>query len=91
MVLFYPHIGLHTGDEKFRIHSRKTETATNITIHKMAESIESNTILENTDDEGVIQVLLNLRYIVIVVELVSSIKNYPYSTSLVFNETIVKD
>ena len=41
---------LHIGDSKYRIHSSKTETATNIIIHKMTKNIESNTILEGIDD-----------------------------------------
>ena len=31
-VLFYIHIGLHTGDTKYRIKSRKTETFKNIIV-----------------------------------------------------------
>ena len=50
--LSYIQIGLHTSDEKYRIHSNKTETATDITIHKMSERLESNNILEGIDDEG---------------------------------------
>ena len=56
----------------------------------MTESIESNTIFEVTYDEGEIYLLLNLKYIVIVVEPIYPIQNTPHSTSLVFCETIVK-
>ena len=61
---------LHMSSEKCRIYSRKTETATNITIKKMTESLDYNTILEVTDDEGEIHLLQNLKYILIVVFLV---------------------
>ena len=39
--------------------SGKTDTAPNITIHKMTEMIESTTILEVNDDKGVIHLLRN--------------------------------
>ena len=47
-------IYLHISGKKYRIFSRKTDTATNITLHKMTERIQNNTILEVTDDKGVI-------------------------------------
>ena len=59
---------LHIGGSKYRIYSSKTETATNITIHKMTEMIESNAILEVTDDEGAINLLISLKCTVIVAE-----------------------
>ena len=43
----------------------KTETAENITIYKMTERLEPNNILDVTDDEGAIHLLLNLKYIMI--------------------------
>ena len=45
---------LQIGGTKHRIYSSKTETDTNITINKMNESIDSNTVLDVTDDEGAI-------------------------------------
>ena len=45
---------LHISGKKYRIHSGKEWTATNITIHKMTESIEYNTVLEFTDNKIVI-------------------------------------
>ena len=39
------HIGLHTGDAKYRNYSRKIKTIANITIHKITERIESYTVL----------------------------------------------
>ena len=35
--LSYLHIGLHTGDAKYRIQPIKTETVTNINFHKITE------------------------------------------------------
>ena len=62
--LFLPsqQIDTHVGDKKIRIYSRKTEMATNITINRMTENIESNTILEFTDAEGEIHQLINIKY-----------------------------
>ena len=48
---------LHISGTKYRIHSGKKQTATNITIHKITESIEYNKILDFTDDKGVIHLL----------------------------------
>ena len=48
-----------------------------------------NTILEVTDDEVAICLLLNPKYIVIVVEPVSPVLNMPHSMILVFYETNV--
>ena len=42
---------LHIGGSTYNIYSRKTETATNFTIQKNTESIESNKLLEVTSDE----------------------------------------
>ena len=36
---------LHIGGTKYRIYSRKIETSTNTTIHKITERLDSNTIL----------------------------------------------
>ena len=63
---------LHICGSKYRIYSRKTETATNINIHRTTESMDSNTILEGTDDKGASQLLLNIKYIVTVVDPISS-------------------
>ena len=38
--LSYPHIVLHTGNAKYIIVSRKTETVTNVIIHKNTEGVE---------------------------------------------------
>ena len=81
----------HIGGAKYRIHSRKIETDTNITIQKITESIDSNTILEGIDDEGSINLFLNTKYIVILVDTISPIQNTPHSMSLVFCEIIVRD
>ena len=62
LVLPSQQIDTHVGDKKIRIYSRKTEMATNITINKMTENIESNTILEFTDAEGEIHQLINIKY-----------------------------
>ena len=53
----------------------------------MNENIESNAILEGTDDEVSIHLLINIKYIVIVTDPGSPIRNMPHSTSLVFCET----
>ena len=45
---------LHVVGAKYRIQSSKTETDTNITIHKINERIESNKFLEDTDYDGAI-------------------------------------
>ena len=54
----------------------------------MNETIESNTILEVTDDKGEINLLINLKYTVIVADPVPPIRNTPHYTRLVFCETI---
>ena len=59
---------LHIGGSKYRIYSSKTETATNISIYKMNERIESNTIFEVTYDKGEIHLLINIKYTVIVTD-----------------------
>ena len=81
---------LHIGDEKYRIYSNKTEAATNITIHKITERIDSNIIFEVAGDKEAIHLLLNTKYIVIVVEPVFPIQNKQHSTSPVLCETIVR-
>ena len=90
LVLSYLHLGLHNGDAKYRINSSKTETVTNITIHKINERIEYYRFMEITDYEGVIQVLINIRYTVIVKDTDSPIRNTQYSKRLVFCETNVR-
>ena len=57
----------------------------------MTESIESNTILEVTHDEGVIKLLINIQCIVIVVDTGFIYQNTPHSTDLVFCKTNVRD
>ena len=73
------------------IYSRKRYSATNITIHKITESLESNTILEGNYDEGEIHLILNLKYIVIFLEPVSPIIKSPNSMRLFLCETNVRD
>ena len=89
LVLSYIHIGIHTGDEKYRTKSRKPKTFKNITIKKFTERIDSYKVLEVTDDEGAIHLLIGLKFTVIVKNPSSSILNMPYSKSLVFYETNV--
>ena len=47
---------------------RQKNAATNITIQKITERFKSTSILEVTDDKGVIHLLINIKCIVIVVE-----------------------
>ena len=54
LVLF----SLNIGGSKYRICSRKTDTATNITIHKMTERIDSENVLDVTDCKITIHLLL---------------------------------
>ena len=68
----------------------KTETVTNITIPKITENLESNTILEVTDDKVVLNLLINIKFIVIVVDSVFPILNTHYSTRFIFCETNVR-
>ena len=56
----------------------------------MTESIESNKILEGTDYEGEIHLLINIKYTVIVVDTVSPIINNPHYMILVLGETNVR-
>ena len=51
--------------------------------------IDSYKILEVTDDEGEVHLLVGIKYIVIVTEPRSSIRNMTHSTSLVLCETKV--
>ena len=46
----------------------ETDTDTNITIHKITKTIESNKMLEVTGDKVVICLLINFKCIVIVVD-----------------------
>ena len=73
------------------MESSKRETITKSTIHKITWNIESYTILEVTNDEGAINLLINIKYTVISAETCSPIRNTPHSMSLVFYETIVRD
>ena len=81
------HIGLHTGDAKYRNYSRKIKTIANITIHKITERIESYTVLEATNDEGAIHLLINLKYTVMVEDTGSPIITAPHSKNCVLCET----
>ena len=56
----------------------------------MTERIELYTVLEVTDDEEAINLIMNIKNIVIVAEPGYSIKNMPHSTSLVLYGTIVR-
>ena len=57
----------------------------------MTENIESNIILEVTDDEGEIQLLMSLKCAVIVAETAPPIRNTPHSTSRLLCETKVEN
>ena len=78
LVLSYIRIVIHTGDKKYRIQSSRIEIVTNITIPKITEGIEYYNILELTDDEGSIHLIINIRYTVIVVDPNSPIRNTPH-------------
>ena len=80
---------LHIYDVKYSIYSRKTEMATKIMFHKVTESIESMIILEVTDDKGLINLLINFKFIVIVVDPRFPFWNAPHSMGFVFLETSV--
>ena len=60
-------------DEKYKICSSKIEITTKMEIHKMNERIDSGIILEVTDDEGEIYLLINIKCTVTVEEPVSPI------------------
>ena len=45
-------LSLNIGGTKDKIYLSKTDTATNLTIHKMTEIIESNGAMYVTDDKG---------------------------------------
>ena len=53
----------------------------------MTERIEYNKILEVTEDERAIQLLISLKCTAIVTDLGSTIQNTPYYTRRVFYET----
>ena len=57
----------------------------------MTEIIESNKILEFTNDEGAIHLLISLKCTVIVEDPSSPILNTPHSTSHVFCDTRVRN
>ena len=82
---------IHIVGAKYSIYSRKTENSTNITIHNITERIESHKILEVTDDEGEIHLLINIKYKLIVVEPGFPFKNTSHSTGLVFYKTNTRD
>ena len=56
----------------------------------MNKNIEFNEIIEVTDDEGSIHLLLNIKYKVIERDTVYPIQNMTYSKSLVLCATIVR-
>ena len=64
---------------------------TNITFHKITERIEPCKILEVTNDEGEIHLLIGLKYTLIVSDTVSPILTASHSNILVFYETNVRD
>ena len=78
---------LHIGVVKYRIYSIKTETATNITIHKMTDIIESNAIWDINYYEGEMPLLVHSKCAVIVVDPSSPIQYNPHSTIFFFCET----
>ena len=83
---------LHIGDKKYRLYSSKTETAKNITIQKMNERIESNSIFEVIYDEEAIHLIITIKYTVIVSDPRFPIINNPHSmSSLVFCKTMVRN
>ena len=84
LVPSYLLIGLHTSNEKYRISQSKTETLTNITFHEINERIEYFEMLEVTDDEGEMHLLIGLKYTVIVSDTVPPILTMPHSTSFFF-------
>ena len=47
-------------------YNQAKKTVSNITSHKLTEIISSYTVLEVTDDEGEIHLLINIKYTVIV-------------------------
>ena len=69
---------------KYRIYSGETDAARNITIHKITKRIESNTVLDVTDDKVLTHLLINISCIVIVVDLGFSFQNAPQSMILDF-------
>ena len=81
----------HISGEKYRIYPGKTDTTTNINITKISVRIESTTILEVTDDKGVINLLINIKCIVIVVDPGFPFQNTSHSTGLDFCETNIRD
>ena len=56
----------------------------------MTERIEPSTILEVTDNEGAIHLLINMKPTVMVEDPGYPIQNTPHPTSLVLCETIIK-
>ena len=63
---------------------------TNITFHKITVRIESYKILELTDYEVEVHLLIGFKCIMIVTETISYIRNMTHSMSLVFCETKVR-
>ena len=60
-------------------------------LKKITESINYNTILEVNDENGEIYLLINLKYVTVVVaDTAPPFKSTPHSTSIVFCETNVK-
>ena len=78
---------LRIAGKKYRILSSKIDTATEITIHRMNERVKSTKILQVTDYNGVIHLIINLKDTVIVGDPGSHFRNIPHSTRLFFCET----
>ena len=56
----------------------------------MTESIDSNTIVEDTDDKVVIHLIINIKCIVIVADLGFPFLNIPHDMGIVFRKTRVR-
>ena len=57
----------------------------------MNKRIDYNAILEINDDKGVINLLINIKFIVILVNKSPSFQNTSFFISLVFCETNIRD
>ena len=68
----------------------KWKPTENINMHKITERIQSNTILDITDDIGVIRVFVNSKDILIVVDTRSPFQKTPHSMILFLCEITVK-
>ena len=84
--MFYPISKLVVKNKGY---NQTIKTLPQISIFKITKCIESNSIVEVTDDKGSIHLLIDIIFAAIVEEIGSPIRNMPHSTSLVFFETIV--